>query len=97
MEEKKKQGRWSSILWIIYIIFIVFIGVLLFVRFVALLRRIKWRNSLDEKFPAECGSWAADSGCTRVTLEESGCVREKQIPENNSLIFDTNIDRLLNT
>ena len=48
MEEKKKQGRWSSILWIIYIIFIVFIGVLLFVRLIALLRRIKWRNTLDE-------------------------------------------------
>ncbi len=84
-------------MWIIYICFIIFIGVLAFVRIVALFRRIKWRNNLDSEFPDNCGSWSLDHGCTRVTLEASGCVREKSIADSNSLIFDTNIDRLLNT
>lgn len=97
-EVATKQNRWHRILWIIYICFIVFIGTLAFVRMIALFRRISWRNDLDGAFPTACGSWAAKNGCTRVTLEESGCTRQKSIPSQNSLIFNVqNVDRLLNT
>ena len=96
-EERKKSYRWSRIVWIIYICFIVLMGTMFFARLVSLLRRIKWRNDLDGKFPDACGSWSEEKGCTRVTLEASGCVRQKEIPTENSLIFDINVDRLLNT
>ena len=96
-EEQKKNHRWSRILWIVYICFIVLIGAMAFARLVSLLRRIRWRNDLDGKFPNSCGSWSEDSGCTRVTLESSGCTRAKDITSHNSLIFDVNVDELLNT
>ena len=70
---------------------------MVFARLVSLLRRIKWRNDLDGQFPADCGSWAKEKGCTRVTLEASGCVDEKSIKTDNSLVFDVDVDRLLNT
>ena len=96
-EEQAKSSTRNKTLWIIYICLVVFIGALSFVRLIALFRRIKWRNDLDDTFPSACGSWAAEHGCTRVTLEESGCVRAKDIPAQNSVIFDINVDRLLNT
>lgn len=74
-EVQAKGSSRNKTLWIIYIVLVVFIGILGFVRLVSLFRRITWRNELDDKFPAACGSWAAQKGCTRVTLEESGCVR----------------------
>ena len=96
-EVQAKSSSRNKTLWIIYIVLVVFIGTLGFVRLISLFRRIEWRNSLDGAFPAECGSWAASKGCTRVTLEQSGCVRPKSIPAENSVIFDVNVDRLLNT
>ena len=96
-EERKKSTRWSRVLWIVYICFIVLIGTMCFARLVSLLRRIKWRNDLDGQFPTDCGSWAKEKGCTRVTLEASGCVDEKSIKTSNSLVFDVQVDRLLNT
>ena len=96
-EESKKNNRWSRVLWIVYLCFIVFIGVLGIVRLISLFRRVKWRADLDDKFPDACGDWSVEHGCTRVTLEESGCVREKDIPSHNSLIFNISVDRLLNT
>ena len=75
-----------------------FIGTLAFVRLLALFRRIKWRNDLsDDEFPSKCGSWAEDNGCTRLTLASDGCVRASSLKNSNSVIFDTNVDRLLNT
>ena len=62
-----------------------------------LFRREKWRNNLNNEFPDACGSWSVPNGCTRVTLDQAGCERVGSIPEKNSLIFNTNIDRLLNT
>jgi len=64
---------------------------------ISLFRRVKWRGDLDDKFPTACGDWAVPHGCTRVTLEKSGCYREKDIPSTNALIFNINVDRLLNT
>ena len=96
-EEKKKNNGYNKILWGTYVFFIVFIGVLGFVRLISLFRRVKWRGDLDDKFPAACGDWAVEKGCTRVTLEKSGCVREKSIPDQNALIFNINVDRVLNT
>ena len=64
---------------------------------ISLLRRDKWRDDLDGKFPSACGAWSENNGCTRVTLEQSGCVRAKSISTENSLIFSINVDRLLNT
>ena len=55
-------------MWIIYICLTVFIGVLAIVRLISLFRRVKWRADLDDKFPENCGSWAVEHGCTRVTL-----------------------------
>lgn len=96
-EEQKKTHRWSRILWIIYICFIVLIGTMSFVRLVSLFRRIKWRNDLDDQFPTACGNWSESHGCTRVTLESAGCTRPEEITKENSLIFQVNVDRLLNT
>ena len=85
-------------LWIIYVCFIAFICTLAFVRMIALFRRIKWRKDLEsDEFPTACGSWAEDNGCTRVTLNKAGCVRTKSLTTDNSVVFDTNVDRLLNT
>ena len=60
----------KRILWILYTILIVFIGILAFVRLVSLLRRVRWRNDLDGKFPSDCGDWAKKCGCTRVVLDK---------------------------
>ena len=68
-----------------------------FVRLVSLFRRIEWRNDLDDKFPTACGSWSEEHGCTRVTLEKAGCTRPEEITKDNSLIFQVDVDRLLNT
>ena len=68
-----------------------------FARLISLFRRVTWRNDLDGAFPAACGSWAQEHGCTRVTLDSAGCTRQKEISKNNSLIFDINVDRVLNT
>ena len=80
-----------------YICFIAILGTMSFARLISLFRRVKWRNDLDGQFPEACGSWAQEHGCTRVTLESSGCTRPKEISKNNSLIFDINVDRILNT
>ena len=75
-----------------------FVGTLVFVRFVSLFRRISWRKGLNGEFPAACGSWAASNGCTRVVLEESGCTRAQNIPNDYTIVFSTQgVDRLLNT
>ena len=82
----------------IYVCFISSIGVLGFIRLVSLLRRVKWRDDLDDFFPVACGDWSVPNGCTRVTLEQSGCERAKDITTENSLIFNVGgVDRLLNT
>ena len=63
---------------------------------VALFRRVKWRNDLDGQFPSGCGSWAKN-GCTRVELTAGECVRPESITTNNSLVFNVQVDTLLNT
>lgn len=67
-----------------------------FARIVVLFRRISWRNSLDGQFPSACGSWAEAKGCTRVVLDQSGCVRAESIPQDNTIIIDTVLDKPLN-
>ena len=96
-EEQRKNGKYNKTLWIIYVCLVVFIGVLAFVRLIALFRRITWRNDLDGTVFPECGDWSVDEGCTRITLNSSECVKAKSIPDNNSVIFDVSVDRLLNT
>ena len=97
-EEQAKGNRWHKVLWVIYIAGIVFIGTLAFVRMIALFRRIKWRNSLDDTFPTACGDWAIEHGCTRVTLEQAGCTRPRDIATSNSIVFNVNnVDRLMNS
>ncbi len=96
-EYKGTNTKYNKVAWIIYICFILFISAMAFVRLVCLFRRIEWRNDLDNTFPPACGDWASEHGCTRVTLEADGCKRPGNIPTSNSLVFDENVDRLLNT
>lgn len=96
-EEAKKNSRWTCIIWVIYICLIVFLGFMGFLRLIGLLRRVLWREDLEGEFPSMCGDWAKDHGCTRVTLESEGCVRTNEIVGNNSIIFETNLDSLLNS
>lgn len=74
-----------------------FIGVLGIIRLISLFRRVTWRSNLDDQFPDSCGDWSVPHGCTRVTLQKSGCFREQDIPSQNALIFNINVDRVLNT
>ena len=97
MEERKKSAKWSKILWIIYVCFLFFIGVLALFRLISLCRRVTWRKDLNSEFPSECGDWAAENGCTRVSLSKAGCVRTNNISTENSVIFNVDVDRLLNT
>ena len=86
--EAKKGNKWNKVLWIIYICFIVLIGAMSCGRLVSLFRRIRWRNDLDGVFPAACGSWSENHGCTRVVLEEAGCVRPKDVKTENAIVFN---------
>ena len=76
----------------LYVWLVILIGILGMLRFIVLLLRMDWRNNLDGEFPSDCGSWAKDTGCTRITLEKSECVRSKDIPEQNSLVFKSVTD-----
>ena len=96
-EYKGTNTKYNKVAWIIYICFILFISAMAFVRLICLFRRIEWRNDLGNTFPASCGDWASEHGCTRVTLEADGCMRPGSITTSNSLVFDENVDRLLNT
>ena len=58
--------------------------------------RTGWRNDLGTTFPSACGSWAEAMGCTRIMLEKNSCVRAKQIPEQNTLILNSDDDNLVN-
>ena len=96
-EYKGKNQRYNKVAWVIYICFILFISTMAVLRLVCLFRRIEWRNNLNGEFPAACGDWASEHGCTRVTLDAAGCHAEGSIPSQNSLVFDEDVDRLLNT
>jgi len=94
-EEEKKSARWSGVVWVIYICLIVVLTGMSFCRLVGLFRRIEWRQHLDGAFPAACGDWATEHGCTRITL--TSCTRQGSIPDSNSVIFDEINDQVLNT
>ncbi len=77
------------ILWVLYICLTVFVLLLGAVRIIALTDHIHWRESVNGVFPTACGDWAEADGCTRITLEESGCTRPLEIPTENSIVFET--------
>ena len=84
------------ILWVIYICLTVFVAILGIVRIIALTDRMHWRDTVDGVFPQACGDWAEANGCTRITLEESGCTRPLEIPTENSIVFETADDEEFN-
>ena len=50
----------------------------------------EWRANLHV-FPEECSDWSTQSeqgGCTRLVLEEAGCVRAEKIRKETEIIFD---------
>lgn len=69
---------------------------LAFVRVYALCDHMGWRSNVEGQFPTNCGYWAIDNGCTRVSLEQSGCTRPLGIVTENSVIFQTKDDEDLN-
>ena len=56
---------------VIRVLFYIYFGFLVFeltIRILSLSVRSPWRNDLDGTFPTACGAWAANAGCTRVSL-----------------------------
>ena len=84
----KQRHKCHNFFWMLYVCLIIVIGLMGFIRLFALCRRTKWRDDLDGVFPATCGSWAADNGCTRIVLEKTECTRPKDIETQNSIIFN---------
>ena len=83
----KTHSVWSKILWVLFVILVTgVIPPLAFARLMALWRRKHWRMD-QNKFPSACGSWAEANGCTRITLDEAGCVRPIDILTENQIIF----------
>ena len=95
-EEKKKSKKYNKTLWVVYVCLIVFVGAMGFIRLIGLLARTSWRNKLDGVFPEDCPDWATH-GCTRVVLQKDKCVRANEIEGNNSIVFATDLDSLLNS
>ena len=82
-----KSRKCQVVLWVLYLVLVVLIGLFALARLLSLVMRASWRDDLDGKFPEACGDWAADMGCTRVTLEKAGCTRPEEIVDENSLVF----------
>ena len=72
------------------------LSLMAFVRIFVLSRRVEWRNNLEE-FPTACGDWAAQCGCTRLTLAKEGCVRTGDLATTSTIVLDVGSDdELLN-
>ena len=83
----KRETCFPKFIWFCFVTIISIIGFLAFIRLFSLFRRIQWRKELGANFPSNCGSWAEADGCTRITLDKSGCVRQFDIPTENSILF----------
>ena len=96
-KKKKKRPLWQGILWMFYMFFLIFITLMSILRLFSIFMHMRWRSELYGEFPTECGDWAVDNGCTRVQLEELGCVRAKDIVTENSVIFELTDENELNS
>ena len=95
--QHQKVSAVRTVFWVLFMILVSFTGLLASLRFYALVAQSGWRNGLGSSFPAACGDWAINAGCTRVSLDSAGCTRPIDIPTENSLVFNTlNTDLALN-
>ena len=79
MNKEKSSFAWiASTLWILYCFGVGWILFMALLRLASLTIHGDFRKNIDtsDTFPSACGSWAAANGCTRLTLQASGCVRQ---------------------
>ena len=48
-----------------------------------------------QNFPVACGDWAVERGCTRVVMQEDGCVEQTSFAQVSTL-YDATCERVNN-
>ena len=95
-DRPRKQSCFVKPLWILYVILTVIVASFAVIRIFAFSMRSGWRSDLGSSFPDACGSWAIDSGCTRISLYENSCTRPESITTENAIVLKSNNDQLIN-
>mmetsp|Transcript_5865 Transcript_5865/g.7077 ORF Transcript_5865/g.7077 Transcript_5865/m.7077 type:complete len:204 (-) Transcript_5865:83-694(-) len=92
----RKQAGWVTPVWVLFVTLTSIVGILAVIRIIALSMHSSWRSDLNGAFPEKCGSWAESDGCTRITLRQASCIRDKDISSENNIVINTVNDKQLN-